>query len=374
MYQTVVTVNDSVITQFELAQRVAMLEALGSVGDLATAARDDLVDERLYAQAARSLGISATQAQIDDGVAEFSTRGNLTPEELITILSNRGVEEVSFRDFIKNGVLWRSVVQSRFGRLAAVEDSEVDNALSLGSTQKQLSFLLSEIILPKEERGAIDTTRLANELVASLRAEGGFSAAAARYSAAPSAEINGRRDWTPVGELSPVLTTQLLTMDPGQITDPIDFNNFIAIFQFRAMRAERVSSALAVTLNYLRVNLPTNAGFAEAQILIGQSDTCLDFRARAERFGTDATQEASIVAGQSSGAVTAELAKLDRFEASAFTNAAGSVSVVMLCNRIRELSEASRDGLRAALFNQRIGGLGSAYLQELKGQAFIVQK
>lgn len=370
-FRTVITVNDGVITQFELDQRILMLETLGTVGDLNKAARNALIDERLFEQAARALGISATQAQISDGVVEFAARGQLTPEELVSILADRGVEEITFRDFIENGVLWRTVVQSRFGRLAAVQDNEVDNALSLGSSQKQLSFLLSEIILPKEERGAIETTRLANELVQTLRSQGGFSEAAQRYSAAPSAENNGRRDWTPIAELLPALTTELLTMRTGQITDPVDFSNFVAIFQLNGMRAEQTSNPLTVTLNYLRINLPSDS---DAQSLIDDSDTCLDFRANSERFGPDLTQEASATVGQLTGSVAAQLAKLDRYEATAFANTAGGQSVIMLCNRIQELSDASRDGLRNALVNQRIGGLGSAYLQELKGQAFIVEQ
>lgn len=373
-FRTIVTVNDSVITQFELDQRKIILETLGSIGDLDKAAMDALIDERLYAQAARSLGISATQAQIDDGIAEFAGRGNLASEELIGILSERGVEEVSFRDFIENGVLWRTVVQSRFGRLAAVQDNDIDIALSLGASQKQLSFLLSEVILPKEERGSIETTRLANELVAELRSGAQFADTAVRYSSSPSAEKDGRRDWTPIGELTPVLVTELLTMEPGQITNPVDFANFVAIFKLHSMRAEQVTSPLAVTLNYLRVDLPGTVSATDAQVLSDDSDTCLDFRAVAEQFGTDITQEDTVTAGQLAGPVTAELAKLDRFETSTFTNSTGTTSVLMLCNRIRELTDVSRDGLRNALFSQRLTGLGSAYLQELKGQSFITRQ
>ena len=100
----------------------------------------------------------------------------------------------------------------------------------------------------------------------------------------------------------------------------------------------------------------------------------MDLRAVAEKYGEGATTETTVLASAAPAPVAGELAKLDRNEAIAFTNSAGQRSVVMLCNRIRELPDESRVGLRQALFNERISGFGDSYLQELKGQAFIELK
>lgn len=374
-FETIARVNDSVITRFELEQRILMLEALGTGGRTSEIALDDLIDERLYAQAAKQLGIQFTREEVDHGIEEFAARGNLGKDELLSYLAEEGVEEVSFRDFVDAGLKWRAVVQSKFVRKAAVQDEEIENALNLGSSQTQLSLLVSEIILPFQERGEVETRRLAEELSNSIRNAGDFAAAAARYSSSPTAQSEGRLEWTPSDKMAPRIRTQLLALDPGQVTPPIEFTEFVGIFLLRGVRTERVSNPLPVSLNYLLVNLPPVSDPAsEARDLIGKADTCMDLRAVAEKYGVAATTEATVLASSAPRPVAGELAKLDRNEAIAFTNSAGQTSVVMLCSRIRELPDESREGLRQALFNERISGFGDSYLQELKGQAFIELK
>jgi peptidyl-prolyl cis-trans isomerase SurA len=375
LFETVARVNDGVVTRFELEQRVLMLEALGTGGDITEIALKNLIDERLYIQAANQLGIQVTQEEIDRGIEEFAGRGNVGKDELLEFLNDNGVEEISFRAFVDAGLKWRAVVNSRFGRKAAVQDDEIENSLNLGASQTQLSLLLSEIILPLQERGEVETRRLAEELSDTIKGSGDFATAASRYSSAPSAQRDGRLDWTSASKIAPSIMTQIMALDPGQVTPPIEFPNFIGLFLLRGVRTERVENPLPVSLNYVLVNLPpVSDSAAEASKLLGRVDTCMDLRAVAEKYGAAATSEATVLASAAPEPVATELAKLDRNEAIAFTNAAGQRSVVMLCNRIRELPEESRDGVRQAMFSERISGFGDSYLQELKGQAFIELK
>ncbi len=374
-FETIARVNDSVITRFELEQRTLMLDALGTGGNTSEIALDNLINERLYAQAAKQQGVQLTQEEIEGGIDEFAARGQLERDELLSFLADKGVEELTFRAFVDAGLKWRTVVQSRFARKASVQDEEIENALNLGSSQTQLSLLISEIALPFQERGEVETRRLADELSNSIRGAGDFAAAAARYSSAPSAESEGRLEWAPANQLAPQILTQLLALDPGQVTPAIEFKDFVGIFLLRGVRTERVSNPLPVSLNYLLVNLPAGRdNDAAARDLVGKVDTCMDLRAVAEKYGEAATTETTVLESAAPNPVAGELAKLDRNEAIAFTNSGGQKSVVMLCNRIRELPDESRDGLRQALFNQRISGFGDSYLQELKGQAYIVLK
>jgi peptidyl-prolyl cis-trans isomerase SurA len=365
-FETIARVNDGVITRFELEQRVLMLEALGTGGSTQEIALDNLINERLYAQAARQLGIQVTQEEIDLGMEEFAARGNVGKDEFLEYLGENGVELESFRAFVDAGLKWRSVVQARFARKAAVQDEEIENSLNLGTSQTQLSLLISEIVLPFQQRGEVETR---------IRGGGGFASAASRYSASPTAADEGRVEWTSASKIAPRIRTQLLALDPGQVTPPIEFGEYIGIYQLRGVRTERVENPLPVSLNYVLVNLPPVSNpLAEARDLIGKVDTCMDLRAVAEKYGEAAITENTVMASAAPAPIAGELAKLDRNEAIALTNSAGQRSVVMLCNRIRELPDESRDGLRQALFNERISGFGDSYLQELKGQAFIELK
>ena len=53
LFSPAITVNNTVITQFELNQRLDFLQALRQTGDLAGLARDGLISDRLQLDAAK---------------------------------------------------------------------------------------------------------------------------------------------------------------------------------------------------------------------------------------------------------------------------------------------------------------------------------
>ena len=53
----VITVNDRVITQFELSQRIALLDLFGTAGDLQEQAREGLIEDRLKQQEMDRVGL-----------------------------------------------------------------------------------------------------------------------------------------------------------------------------------------------------------------------------------------------------------------------------------------------------------------------------
>lgn len=124
-----IKVNDSVVTKYELAQRVRMLQLFRTPGDVRNMAADQLIDDRLRLQAARNLGISVGEEEILAGMEEFAGRANLTAEQFTTALGQAGVSAETFRDFVRAGVAWRTVVQARFGPRVQISEQEIDRAI-----------------------------------------------------------------------------------------------------------------------------------------------------------------------------------------------------------------------------------------------------
>ncbi|MCP5086067.1 MAG: hypothetical protein GY952_04600 [Rhodobacteraceae bacterium] len=375
-YGVAVQVNDRVITNFEISQRVLLLRAFGSSGDLEGQAQKQLIDERLRVQAAENLGLSVTEGEIESGISEFAARGKLTGEQLIAYIGARGAAPESMRDFVRSGMLWRGVVQSKFAAKANVTDAELDTTLNLSTGQEQESVLISEIQLPLGERGDARTLELARELSNTLKSEAAFSAAARRYSRAPSRGRGGRLDWIPVANLPPQLAGQIMALQPGEVTAPVTLAQTVGLFQLRGVRTEKGTEETPVSISYTQVPIPASRERSrqvkEALELVSDVDTCADLRATSERFGqanfTDHTAEVAAIPAETALA----LAKLDRNEAGYYQAAGGSLAVVMVCDRIRELPEGAREEIRNALFNRRIGSFGEGYLQELRGDAVIV--
>ena len=76
-----VTVNGSVITNFEIAQRALFLRALRLPGDPEKEAIRALIEDRLGQQAAKAAGVTVSAEDIAGGMTEFAARANLSAEE-----------------------------------------------------------------------------------------------------------------------------------------------------------------------------------------------------------------------------------------------------------------------------------------------------
>ncbi|MDE0589353.1 peptidylprolyl isomerase [Halocynthiibacter sp. C4] len=376
-FDPVIYVNDEVITRYEVEQRQKFLKVLGNAGDLQKAAQDRLIEESLYRLAGRRYGIEPTQEEIEEGMAEFAARAELEPQEFIMELEKEEIDASTFRDFVTAGIIWRNVVGGRFGARATVTEAEIDRALSLSSNTGGIRVLLSEIILPADTpENAERAADLAKE-IALITSEKSFSAAAAQVSVSPSRENGGQLDWLNLSNLPPTIRPILLTMTPGEITDPIELPDAIAIFQLRGLQETGPVIESEVAVEYARLYVPLSSPEKEiiaARNIRETNDTCEDL------YGTygDLPVENFEIISQASRDVPAdiarELALLDEGETSSRLrrNNGQTMVVLMLCGRTAALPEdADREAIRASLFNQRLSSYASGYLGELRANSQI---
>ena len=146
LFSPVITVNDDVITRYELNQRVSMLEALGARGDLREQAIDGLIADRVRTAEAGSFGLVATEAQTIQALEEFAARNNQTVEGVLGVLAARGVTRETLRDFVTANFIWQSLIRQRFAGSTSVSEAEVDAALAATGESTHLRVLVSEIV------------------------------------------------------------------------------------------------------------------------------------------------------------------------------------------------------------------------------------
>tara|TARA_R110002124_G_scaffold99650_5_gene245801 strand:+ start:439 stop:1659 length:1221 start_codon:yes stop_codon:yes gene_type:complete len=377
-YATAISVNDRVITNYEIMQRVLMLQVFGTQGDLDASARNALIDERIYLQAASKLNVMPSESDLAAGMDEFSARGKLSTDQLMEILSSQGVAPETFRAFVESGLAWRNVVRARFARQTNITDDDIDSALSFQNGPGQLDFLLSEIILSDGGKSGQDAQKTATKLSRTIKSSSAFSSAARQYSGAPSAPSGGRLDWVPSRSLPANIVAQLMILQRGQVTGPISLNGNVALFQLRDTRQSKNASTTSETISYATVALPTGLDSkttaAKARVLRNSVDTCLDMRAAGQEIGTTAFAEGAGTVQEIPNNIALALASLDPKETANIAMQSGQTGVIMLCSRSSELAEGEREGIRESLFSQKIANLGAGYLQELKGDAFIEYK
>ncbi|WP_226621701.1 peptidylprolyl isomerase [Alloyangia pacifica] len=379
LFSPAILVDEMVITNYEIQQRARMIEVLNSGGDPANLAREQLVDDRLRLQAAQDAGIEPTEEEIRDGMAEFAQRGNLSLEQFLGVLAQNGVEEQTFRDFVRAGFAWRQLVQARFQSRINVSDEEVDRALSGTGTGSNVRVLLSEIIIPIRPGTEAQVQSLA-ERISKYRSTAEFSSAAREYSATATRGEGGRLPWQDISDLPPVLRPLVIGLSPGEVTAPIPIQGAVALFQMRQVEESGYSAPEIASVDYATYYMAGGRSaetLAKARVLASKVDRCDDLYAFAKGQPAEVLQRQSMPPADLPTDVAYELSKLDPGEVStALTRSNGqTLMFLMLCSRTPEVTaDADRQQVSIGLRNQRLNQMAEAYLSQLRANAYIVEK
>ena len=370
-----ITVNDRVVTNYELTQRKRLLELFRTTGDIDKQARDGLIEDRLKEQEMERVGLRLNDDALNAAMEEFAGRANMNLAQFTTMLGQNGIDEVTLRDFVRVGVSWRDYVRGRFNRQVTVTEADVDRAIARqGSGGSEIEVLLSEIIIPAPPERAADAARVAAQ-IARLRSYAAFEDAARQVSALPSRTDGGRLGWLPITNYPPQLRSLLLDLRPGEVTEPIDITNGIALFQMRGVRevARRAQAPSSIAYATYAVPGGANARAAAAEIA-DQLDTCDDLYGIARNQPPEVLTRVDLPPAQIPDDIALELARLDPGEVSFnLTRDNGQTLVLlMLCGRTAVGQEGlDRNAVSNQIRSQRLAGLANALIADLQASATI---
>ncbi|MCH2094237.1 MAG: peptidylprolyl isomerase [Rhodobacteraceae bacterium] len=376
LFSPAIKVNGDAVTYFELEQRKRMLVLLNAPGDPSEVAREQLIDDRLRVQAARRFGVEPSEEEIQEGMAEFAARANMTREKFIEEIEKAGVAEETFRDFVYSGLVWRTVVQGLFGSRAAASEDEIDRASAGSSGQSIVRVLLSEIIIPMQPGNEDEVRALAAE-IARYTDISKFAQAARQYSATQTRGSGGRLGWQSLDELPAPLQSIVLSLAPGEVTDPLPIQNAIALFQMRAIEETAYVTPQAAALEYAQYLIPggqSDKALDEAARIKARIDRCDDLYGIAKGQPEERLERVTLPPDEIPADIAAELDRLDPDEIStALTRNNGQTLVVlMLCGRTMSIvDDETRQNLAIGLRNQRLNGFANSYLAQLRSDARI---
>lgn len=373
----VITVNDRVITQYELTQRARLLELFRTPGDLNEAARTALIEDRLKQQEMARFGISIPEEVLQQELEAFAERANLTLPQFTQVLAQNNVDISTLRDFVEIGVMWRDFVRARFGREVTITESDVERAIAQrGNARSQLEVLLSEIIIAAPPDRAA-RARQAAEQIARMRSFAEFEAAARQVSALPSRENGGRLNWLPIDNYPPQIGSIILALKPGEVTEPIEIPNGIALFQLRGTREALRPAQAPVSLEYAAYYIPggkSEAGLRQAAEIRDRVDTCDDLYGVARNQPQEVLDRLTLAPSEIANEVALELARLDPGEVSYnLTRDNGQTLVfLMLCARnAAGAGTTDPEAVRTQIRSQRLTALADALLEDLRASAVI---
>lgn len=381
LFEPVITVDGNAITRYEMDQRAKLLSLLRAPANPERLAREQLIEERLKMNAARSAGVTIDDATIREGMENFASQGDITAEQLIEQLDAAGVSEQSFRDFVRVGITWREMVRARFSSRVSVSEEDLDRAQSAVSGRAGVRVLLSEIIIPMQE-GQENRIQALAQTLSEITSPKAFSANARQYSASPSRDDGGQLDWLSLNKLPQQLRPVVLGLAPGEVTDPIPIQGALALFQMRAIEEIDAPSPDYAAIEYAIYHLDggrSPEALERAAEIEANTDTCDDLYGVVGNTSPEVLQRTSKAPSEIPRDVALELARLDPGEIS--TNLTGgdgrTLMVLMLCGRTEEIQEdpdGAAEDLARRIGNQRLEAFAQSWLEQLRAEARIIEK
>ena len=271
--QVAATVNDDVISTYDLRQRVRLLIISSGIQvteqnlpEIEREALKQLVDERLekqeletFAKRDKKSTIFPDAKEIDAEYATYAKQFKVTPAQLGDSLKNAGVDPASLREQIRISIGWRRLVGGRFRDNVHINDGEVSEALKrIAVNAAKPQYLVSEAFIDASKVGSEEQAMQgAAQLVKQIRAGAPFAAVARQFSALPSAANGGDAGWLSTGEIRPVLAPIVEGLRPGDVSDPVPVQDGVYLVQLRDKRSGASSTTL--TLKQAAIRLPANA-------------------------------------------------------------------------------------------------------------------
>jgi len=377
LFDPAIIVNDQIITKYELDQRRRLMDALGVRGDLAQQAKDGLIGDRLKVASAAEAGLVTTDEQISKAFEDFAARNGQSLDGVLSMLAGKGVATETLRDFLTTNLVWQTLMRQRYAGSVGVSESEIDAALSATSENTNLQILVSEIVLPLIEGQEEEIRKLAAD-IAKIRSFDEFSDAARQFSVAGSRSDGGKLDWIALSNLPPALRPVLLPLENGQVSEPLELPNAIAIFQMRGLNESAPTSARYSSVEYALLSVADTEGVtAELVDIADRAIRCDDLYGLSQNLNNATLSIMSRPPSDIPNSDALWLARLDAGESLIETRitADGSAqkSLVMLCSRTSTANQSvSRDEVRTRIQNEKLNARANSLLESMKASARII--
>ena len=154
--QVSITVNKAVITNGDIARRVAFLRLQRQKGDLNKLAREQLVEESLKRQEIARQGMSVSTQEVDAAFARFSASNKLSVPQMTQIIEKAGVGVEHFKAYIAVSMSWPRVLNKSAGPGMSNQEA-VTRMLQSKEKPVTTEYVLQQVIfvVPASKQGIV---------------------------------------------------------------------------------------------------------------------------------------------------------------------------------------------------------------------------
>jgi peptidyl-prolyl cis-trans isomerase SurA len=304
--RVIAVVNDSVITERELEERVSsvnkQLEKQGTPLPaqeiLSRQLLERLVMETLQLQHAKEMGLKLDDQELDRALQRIAQDNKLTVTELRDNLAKDGIGFAKFRDEIRREMTVARVRENEVEGRVTVSESEVETELSQQATRPQgeAEYLAAHILVRIPEQSTTEELQArqarAGEALAALKKGTDFGQVSATYSDAQEALTGGNLGWRTAAKLPNIFVEEMQNLNKGETSQVLKSGNGFHIVRLLDKRGQGAAQTVTQTRArhiLIKVNNSQNEADAKQRILQlkNRIDNGGDFAEIAKAFSED---------------------------------------------------------------------------------------
>ena len=243
----VAVVNDEVITQVELTDRLELaLRQLRQQGtslpprnELERQMLERMIIDKLQLQHAREIGLHVDDAQLEQTLQRIATNNHMSMEQFRETLQRDGIPFANFREEIRNEMTIARVREREVDNRIVVSEGEIDNFLNSQATGSgNQEYEVSHILLRLPEGATPEqiqrTQAKADDIYRRLQAGEDFAQMAAAYSDAPDGLRGGSLGARPLDRMPGIFAEAVVKLAPGQLAPILRSSNGFHIVKLLA--------------------------------------------------------------------------------------------------------------------------------------------
>lgn len=286
----VAVVENDIIMQSELETKlrtvVGQMQQQGiqlpSSSVLETQVLERMILIIIQLQRAEETGIRVDDETLNRTISNIAAENKVSLSQFRDILEKDGFNYEQFRENIRNEIIISRLRQRQVDNRISISSKEIDNALSnmefqgKTETEYQLSHILislPEAPTPDEEEQA---RLVATKVLEDLKAGQNFAMMASTYSDGQRALEGGDLGWRKKNEIPTLFSTQIASMEKGDISDLIKSSSGFHIVKLADVRSSEKHIITQTNARHILIKLDELTTADDAWVRLDQLKTRIE--------------------------------------------------------------------------------------------------
>ena len=306
----VAVVENDIIMQSELKTKlrtvVGQMQQQGiqlpSSSVLETQVLERMILIIIQLQRAEETGIRVDDETLNRTISNIAAENKVSLSQFRDILEKDGFNYEQFRENIRNEIIISRLRQRQVDNRISISSKEIDNALSnmefQGKTETE--YKLSHILISLPEAPTPDEEEqarlVATKVLEDLKAGQDFAMMASTYSDGQRALEGGDLGWRKKNEIPTLFSTQIASMEKGDISDLIKSSSGFHIVKLADVRSSEKHIITQTNARHILIKLDELTTADDARVRLDQLKTRIeggdDFEVLAKSHSDDTVSAA----------------------------------------------------------------------------------